>query len=74
MVYLLIKNQREKINMDDFCSICVSLKEKEKSELKFIQEIEDDTNHSVIYLDNQTREVIYRCGNCGEKIILLFLL
>jgi hypothetical protein len=61
------KFSREKLDMDDFCSICVSLKEKEKSEQKFIEEIELKTSHSIIHLDNQTREVIYRCGNCGEK-------
>lgn len=58
---------REKLDMDDFCSGCVVVKNKAESEEKFINEIESDTGHYIIHLDNQTREVVYRCGNCGEK-------
>ena len=58
---------REKIDMNKFCSVCVSLQNKIESENKFITDIEEKTGHDIIELDNQTREVIYCCGNCGEK-------
>ncbi len=58
---------REKLDMNDFCSFCVAVKNKEESEEKFRNEIEEDTGHYIIHLDNQTREVVYRCGHCGEK-------
>lgn len=58
---------RENLPMKDFCSVCVSLKNKNESEQKFKNDIEESTGHTIIELDNQTREVIYRCGNCKEK-------
>jgi hypothetical protein len=58
---------RENLPMKDFCSVCVSLKNKNESEQKFKNDIEESTGHTIIELDNQTREVIYRCGNCQEK-------
>jgi hypothetical protein len=66
---------RENLDMNNFCSVCVSLQNKYESEEKFrndIEEstghdIEESTGHDIIELDNKTREVIYICGNCGEK-------
>jgi len=58
---------REQINMDHFCSVCLSSIKKEESEEKFTLEIEEKTGHSILLLDNQTREVFYQCGNCNEK-------
>lgn len=58
---------RENLLMEYFCSVCVSIKNKKESEETFTKDIEEHTGHYVIFLDNQTREVVYRCGNCGEK-------
>lgn len=58
---------RENLSMEEFCSVCVSIKNKKESEETFTKDIEEHTGHYVIFLDNQTREVVYRCGHCGEK-------
>ena len=61
------KFTREKLPMKDFCSGCVEVRNKKESEDKFRSEIEEETGHTIIELDNQTREVVYQCGTCGEK-------
>ena len=68
-VYINKKSKflREKLSMKDFCSVCVSIQNKKEAEDGFIEEIENQTGHLILELDNQTREVIYQCGMCGEK-------
>ena len=61
------KFTRENLPMIDFCSVCVELRNKKESEDRFKNEIEEETGHTIIELDNQTREVVYQCGTCGEK-------
>ncbi len=57
---------RKKFPMNDFCSICVKENDKRESIELFIKEIEEKTGHTVIHLDNTSREVLYKCCSCGE--------
>jgi len=46
----------------EFCSVCVSLRNKQESEEQFIQRIEEKTGHTVLEIDNQKRDLYYQCG------------
>jgi len=57
---------REGLSMEDFCSVCVSDRNRGESVDKFIGEIEKK-GHLVLEVEHRERKVVYQCGNCGER-------
>jgi hypothetical protein len=67
-VYINKKSKflREKLSMEEFCSVCVSERNRGDSVDKFIEKIEKK-GHLVLEVEHRTRKVVYQCGNCGER-------
>jgi hypothetical protein len=64
--FLNKKRDYTKGKLDNFCAECKNGSEREEKKEEYIKSVKDKTGHDLLEINISTREVMYRCGNCGE--------